>query len=360
MTADENESAHLSTTIRTAMKSLRRKSCQQCVVAKRRCDLGATCSRCRARLLTCTYDNPVKVTAFVDAVQSGQSIEIAPTPVSMDSISLPDPLHADGFDMTFLDSGKKANPGCLDIDNILQSGPDYRRGDYHKIPVNWDDFTHEAFADPNSRMSCTMDFIKHSHTDFATTGHNAWLHPRTYKAGMPDTLLTAFADCVLFSHKTLQNEGLIYRKLDENAARLFSKPCPSGTRECLISVQCMLLYQSMRLFDADVHQRTTAEGSMAKFVEFVDHLADLRDNSPDLMSTNVEPDSWELWEASSSFDFFRVWRSNPRFDVWCLELDEAMKYGKGDDADGFAKIMLIIYVGMDKTKQWFYDTDAVF
>ncbi|KAK3330453.1 hypothetical protein B0H66DRAFT_468993 [Apodospora peruviana] len=51
--------------------------------------------------------------------------------------------------------------------------------------------------------------------------------------------------------------------------------------------------------------------------------------------------SRHLWEADSSYDFYRAWEEKkPHFVINSYSFDEFLKYGRPDDVDEFAKIML--------------------
>lgn len=65
-----------------------------------------------------------------------------------------------------------------------------------------------------------------------------------------------------------------------------------------------------------------------------------------------EPDFWfhahrwtlsrHLWEADTSAKFTRMWRERPHFIVTNYSFQNFLKYGRGDDVDEFAEILLIV------------------
>jgi hypothetical protein len=57
------------------------------------------------------------------------------------------------------------------------------------------------------------------------------------------------------------------------------------------------------------------------------------------------PQRWtiskQLWEAPSSFDFFRAWRDKPHHVINQFEFEEFLVVGKGEDVDDFARVFMV-------------------
>ncbi|TIA45781.1 hypothetical protein D6C79_05462 [Aureobasidium pullulans] len=384
----------------------RKKSCRECSKAKRRCNLSNPCKRCIDRSLACIYTNaPSRVTPFprgsvrqdpsAEPVHSRQISPNAATQtwekilsISSDtpgSITLDESNDEAAAYTAFLPDlpetqviNTETNKLC--IENIMISGSDYRRADYHKVTSIWDKFTHETLADPNSRLNNQIKDIKSYHSEFASLCQTPWLHRRLYKSGMPDIMFSAYRDCVMYSQKTEHNKGLVYRSLEESIDTLLSLEATTNGGELLVRVQCLLLYQSMQLFDQDVRQQCLAGSRMKTLELWTDVLGDLRDASPELSNKTVQQvPVWEhigrysnttasqggwtrsqpwsicqqVWSTQSSFDFLSVWDQDPPVTVSCLLLDEFLEQGKADAVDDFARNMLVTYIGLDETKQWF-------
>jgi len=112
---------------------------------------------------------------------------------------------------------------------------------------------------------------------------------------MPDNMLSAFADCVLYANKTAANEALVYRMIEQNVEKLLKPEYVETIEEHLGRTQALLLYQSMRLFDTDIRQRSLAEANMDLFETWTDLLGDLRNatsEAPNLPSQ--KPTTWEV------------------------------------------------------------------
>lgn len=58
-----------------------------------------------------------------------------------------------------------------------------------------------------------------------------------------------------------------------------------------------------------------------------------------------KPHRWtlskQLWEAPSSFDFFRLWRDKPHHVIEGFNFEEFLKTGRGEHVDEFAKILMV-------------------
>ncbi|KAJ5937943.1 hypothetical protein N7454_004285 [Penicillium verhagenii] len=70
------------------MPSPYRKSCRDCVKAKRRCDLHSPCYRCRVRSLPCTYEKPLHTRPrAVAEIANGEDLMTPVSPQSVTSVN---------------------------------------------------------------------------------------------------------------------------------------------------------------------------------------------------------------------------------------------------------------------------------
>ncbi len=51
-----------------------------------------------------------------------------------------------------------------------------------------------------------------------------------------------------------------------------------------------------------------------------------------------------LWEAGSSFEFQRMWTEKPQFIIANYSFENFLEYGRGEDVDDFAEILLNVSV----------------
>ncbi|CAJ2502414.1 Uu.00g098080.m01.CDS01 [Anthostomella pinea] len=59
-----------------------------------------------------------------------------------------------------------------------------------------------------------------------------------------------------------------------------------------------------------------------------------------------------LWEAESSFEFNRKWKESPHFVIANYSFERFLEFGRGEDVDDFAEIVLSVYIGVDATKEF--------
>lgn len=52
--------------------------------------------------------------------------------------------------------------------------------------------------------------------------------------------------------------------------------------------------------------------------------------------------SSHLWDAPSSFDFFRAWGAKPFWVISAFKFENFLKTGTGDDLDEFARNFLTV------------------
>lgn len=76
---------------------------------------------------------------------------------------------------------------------------------------------------------------------------------------------------------------------------------------------------------------------------------------PRLNKATDDPGAWAythrwtlsrpLWEASSAFEFDRLWKETPQFIISNYSFDNFLKHGRGEDVDDFAEILMTVSVG---------------
>ncbi|KAK0715354.1 hypothetical protein B0H67DRAFT_665448 [Lasiosphaeris hirsuta] len=244
----------------------------------------------------------------------------------------------------------------------------------------------------------TADMAVHTATPF--------LHRHLYRdAHTPQCILSCFATSVLYASRTPGNTPMVMRAVHGSVQELVTvegaRPTAAvAPTEKLARTQALFLYQIIRLFDGDVSLRAQGERDIPLLSSWLGELCKMRENlgrdgaggQPPkewekwifaesvrrtivmaysvmtmyhLMrgdSTSPEPDPWaythrwtlgrSLWEADSSFEFYRRWRETPHFVIANYSFDTFLKHGRGDDIDDFAEIMLSVYMGVDATKEF--------
>ncbi|KAI0483853.1 hypothetical protein F4859DRAFT_512490 [Xylaria cf. heliscus] len=227
--------------------------------------------------------------------------------------------------------------------------------------------------------------------------------------GYEKMMVCCFATCLLYVSRTPANMAMVMRALSDNARELVDiEVCrvPSAPIEKLARSQALFLYQIIRLFDGDVALRAQGEKDMGLLKTWLGELCHIRDNLGDLARleyTSVReqpPVEWEkwifaecvrrtiimaygvmglyeilkdpqyldpintwayahrwtlgrsLWNAGSPAEFQRAWKDSSHFVIANFAFDNFLEYGKGEDVDEFAEVILNTYMGMDAMKEF--------
>lgn len=264
--------------------------------------------------------------------------------------------------------------------------------------------------DPTTPLYHVMGRVKGFITaDMAVRTATPFMHRHLYRdAFTPQCILSCFATSVLYANRTPGNTPMVMRALYGSVRELVA--VESGRTAAVVTpteklarTQALFLYQIIRLFDGDVSLRAQGEKDIPLLNSWLGELCKIRENlgengardQPpkewekwifaesvrrtilmaysvmtmyDLMrgdsaqKENPNPDPWaythrwtlarSLWEATSSFEFYRRWKESPHFVIANYSFDTFLKHGRGDDVDEFAEVMLSVYMGVDATKEF--------
>ncbi|GAD92155.1 RAS small monomeric GTPase, putative [Paecilomyces variotii No. 5] len=139
-------------------------------------------------------------------------------------------------------------------------------------------------------------------------GQTPFIHKKLYADAIPLPIQDALGICALYNEKNENNENLVFQTIRLKAGRLIETNSQPGLSlvERLSSVQALILFQIIRLFDGDVRQRADAENDAATLKEWTKQLQ-LRMESIDTTSAEVTSpsssltiDSWRSWVFSES------------------------------------------------------------
>ncbi|KAH8653802.1 hypothetical protein BX600DRAFT_553451 [Xylariales sp. PMI_506] len=269
--------------------------------------------------------------------------------------------------------------------------------------------------DPTTKIHFVVQSVKQYPITYANDNQTPWMHRHLYKDHMAPSMRTCFSVSTLYSSMTDSNKTSVFRVLLQSIEELRHQAATATTPfEKLARAQALFMYQIIRLFDGDPSLKSHADKDMPLLVKWLDDLRKVRENlgmPSDLDETKLRsnpPSSWEhwvfaesvrrtiliaycfvglwnmicrdnegdftdafqyinrwtmsrrLWEAPSSFEFYRTWRERPHHVVGNMDFKNVLKLARGDDADDFAKLLMVVYMGLDDTKQWFVDTGSAF
>lgn len=89
-----------------------------------------------------------------------------------------------------------------------------------------------------------------------------FIHHDSYQLAPPVAYQDLLGISAMYCQKTPQNQTITFSMLDSRISSLIgsSKSSPWSTKDYLVGVQAMIIYQIIRLFDGDIRQRAKAEG----------------------------------------------------------------------------------------------------
>ena len=246
-----------------------RKACTSCVRAKRRCDLGLPrCYRCKVRSLDCSYPNlsshstPQDIDPASDTTQgrsvgpisdSGPSDGIEQTQEAIDNAQVSTGSGEDQYLPPFPDYDLDWPDVMGDLDSFVVPG--------HMIPA--DSPQHSVLAGEawQGRVVYAVSRIKSYLPLLVSSGRTPFLHEKLYSEHLPVAVQDALGSCALYAQRNSTNEPLIFRMISDKANHLIREPMSARTSplEQLASVQALILYRIIRLFDGDIRLRADAE-----------------------------------------------------------------------------------------------------
>ncbi|KAJ5917672.1 hypothetical protein N7466_011226 [Penicillium verhagenii] len=300
------------------MPSPYRRSCRDCVKAKRRCDLNSPCYRCRVRSLPCTYEKPPhKRPIAVAEITDGEHLM---TPVSPQSVTT---RSANATEIP--DANTAIGP--LDVYDNAPAGQALTGSAFPPFPdfdLDWQDIMKDidSYAVPDQvgmdntaptrsvlvgeiyqeRIISAVNQFKSWPSMFAMRGHTPFIHARLYTHQLPLVMQEALGVCSLYTHKNSQNEHLVNRCISEAARRLIREYSETGNMsptEQLASVQALCIYQIVQLFDGDIALRSQAEEAGPILDRWLRQLKcqanPVSDSLKHATNTGSAHDAWRAW-----------------------------------------------------------------
>ena len=109
------------------------------------------------------------------------------------------------------------------------------------------------------KLDYCVQYFKNYLTDFVQHGQTPFINQHVYNDDLPPSLQDAYCGCASYLAKTAANERLIFGIISSKLAELVSKRQYCSIEDELASVQALIMYQIIRLFDGDIRQRGIAE-----------------------------------------------------------------------------------------------------
>jgi hypothetical protein len=219
----------------------RQKSCVACAGGKRRCSRQMPqCSRCLAHGLKCTYIGRQRQ----QTPPKRQSIDYTAS-CNIDDLIPFLPPHDNLFDAAEFASWLTPSP-YLTVPTIYPAGL----------------YPETAVIDRWS-INQVLRSIKAFPRMFACSHRTPFIHHRLYDTYLPDAIQDAFIVSSAYCNKTKETEDMVLRILESKTSKLVNQNHQSNTlEELLATVQTLLLFQIIQLFDGDIRSRSLAEQNM--------------------------------------------------------------------------------------------------
>ncbi|KAH8911161.1 hypothetical protein BR93DRAFT_964975 [Coniochaeta sp. PMI_546] len=338
----------------------RRKSCQACIKAKRRCDLGQpACLRCTQRLLECQYSSAVSAARRINAANTGKQRPLAAGSMSTPPSALQKREGTESTgeteynNMLFTDPLAMENPAPdaefdffdteLDMLQFLNDPPMETQEEntdlsscapvftvprppspsYNKLDLILHIKENLALAlqpegtrgtTPLSftlthRLQYSIDLVKDAPRRMVVDLQTPWSHPELYRDNMPRSMQDAIASCALYQAKNPRNSYVILHSIRTRLQELISTPAPKRPLEVLARVQAILLYVTILVFDGDILSRSAAEAATPALDSAAIGLVGLFGHNPFFPSSSAPPppDSLPLYPIGPAREFWQSW-----------------------------------------------------
>lgn len=139
--------------------------------------------------------------------------------------------------------------------------------------------------------SCVSYFRSYIWT-FVQHGRTPFTNPSIYDDVMPACLQDAYCTCAAYLSKSATNASVISNILSSKCDELIARrPCCSPKAE-LASVQALIMYQIIRLFDGDMYQRAIAE---TQFQVLKVWVADMRHRCAFELPYEIQQSPYRRW-----------------------------------------------------------------
>jgi len=405
----------------------KRVSCTKCVKAKRKCDLGQPrCQRCTERDILCVYE--VGSTATVKA-NSSSAASIADNEIVTPTLSpiWPSTTTPQGFaaasngdsafamDLTSISNfdtsvdwfGNIMTSPSLDVDDFVD-----RSSLAKQIEEDATVMTGEIYM---PRVRYAVSRIKTWTAMFAERSMTPFIHRSLFSRveGPEDVTFDALSACALYAVRNKENNRAVLEDVRRKAKRLITEKGETKWKEpgeLLASLQTLLLYQIIRLFDGDIRLRADAEidavVQVRWTVEILKYFRPLKTQEmalDQLMAYDAQlcltkPPDWrdwvfdesvrrtvltsymiqgvysflkdgwdpvcgkveklsltaqkELWEAPSEFHWNGIWTEKSHFETRISEWENDAAGISVDDVDELGVVMIATLKDLDLTAQW--------
>ncbi|CAM1507608.1 Fc.00g072490.m01.CDS01 [Cosmosporella sp. VM-42] len=228
--------------------SIRRKSCDPCFAARRKCDLTyPICERCRRNNKKCHYVYPPQLPKDDDVVDVVETNAVKSATEAVSSNWIHEQL---GYG---------------------NNGSDYQFRSDHSLNLQLEQLRHPSvpkLLGPLGElrpMSSTknegwvLQQIREYPLDFAMQSETVFIHKALYPNSFPQPLLAAFGICAGSVSMNERNRPILFQAVDAEILKLLIPASTSTLLEDLVTLQAAVLYQIIRLYHGGLEQQIAAE-----------------------------------------------------------------------------------------------------
>ncbi|KAL4971033.1 Zn(II)2Cys6 transcription factor domain-containing protein [Aspergillus stella-maris] len=397
----------------------RRKSCDGCRAAKRRCDLAfPTCFRCSRRGIPCVYPG------LPAADQIPELLALLNERV--------EPVGACAEQFSFASVPPTFDPPALDFPGLETPTETFQNERQYSAPVlvrtSNNEMTHvrsNTFTPLSelmeSRFRYAIDTLKDVPRMMVVENQTPWSHAQLYINGMPKVMQDAYACCALYITKNTINAPIITSHIHSRLQEITLSSIPTSPPDLLAHTHALLLYTIMHLFDTDLAAANgyssldtlsmSALESSASLLFSTTHFPPPHDRENPNIATNLTPTStpnfWPLWlteesarrtilftfyflqiirlfrgdenmkcdgklgllhswyssaylwNAPSATEFALYWSEKEHFIVRNVDFGQVLNEATPDDVDVFGRMLLVTSQGVEKVREWFWGKGAI-
>jgi hypothetical protein len=290
--------------------SFRRKSCETCFKARRKCNLAQPiCSRCERNHKSCHYMHPTHALKSNNAFNTAgtTTIQTVAEAVSADWMSYPKQ-----FDTYALQS----------LDRKLTVRP---RPEVPEIPGPLGQL--EPVRGNSASFAWVFNQFREYPLAFATTAETVFINKALYQDAFPRPLRAAFGICAACITMTERNRSVLFQALDDEISELLTPSLTNTILEDLVKLQAAVLYQTIRIYHGGIEHRITAERQ--EYIVRAYGLKLLQRAKSELQDVK---ETWETWLLMESI------RRTVHIAFKLYTIYAAFKYGACSETNAIASL----------------------
>lgn len=259
--------------------SIRRKSCNPCFGARRKCDLTyPICRRCQKLGKECQYAYPPQLSVIVTGTTPPDAAAVSSARVLGPSLRRKREGYKKPFHLVHYGNSQGHGPQLLREPTLP---PDYLN-------------EHTVYSE-NMGWTWLFNQIRTIPLVFATQAETVFIHKSLYNDTYPRPLRAAFGICAGCVSLNERNRSVLFQALDDQVSELLTPALKGSLAEDLVTLQAVLLYETIRLFYGGPEARAVAESQEYAVRTYALKLLQ-RANA----ELGITQQTWESWILAES------------------------------------------------------------